>query len=218
MTRRGKRERTESDPFPASLSARLRRRLSAPEAEEEPKVVNGRPKPERSQFDHFPSKRHRPSLPPPEAAEGEAPAASSSPSLVMVTGLPYDCTVLELKSHLEVYGPISRTRIDVDCRGFVTFRSNQAAEAAIAASMDPTIGVSIRSKKVLVVRAIEDPLQAKKGVRISPTSKLLRPEMPLSKYGRSNKKLGAGTAVEITKSRAEIPSESREIVAYDDLF
>ncbi|WOL04910.1 hypothetical protein Cni_G13633 [Canna indica] len=125
MTRRGKRERPEFDPFPTSLSVRLRQRLSVSRVEEETNVV-----------------RHRPSLPPLEAVE------SSSPSLVMVTSLPYDCTVLELKSHLEVYGPISRTRIDVDCCGFVTFRSNRAVEAAISASMDPTIGVSIRSKNV----------------------------------------------------------------------
>ncbi|WOK93368.1 hypothetical protein Cni_G02065 [Canna indica] len=66
----------------------------------------------------------------------------------MVTGLPYDCTVLELKSHLEVYGPISHTRIDVDCCEFITFCSNHDTEAAISVSVDPTINVSIHSKKV----------------------------------------------------------------------
>lgn len=67
----------------------------------------------------------------------------------MVTGIPSDCTVLELKSRLEMYGPISRTRIDaVDGAGYVTFRSADSAEAAIAASLDPAFGVSIRSAKV----------------------------------------------------------------------
>lgn len=76
-------------------------------------------------------------------------SSSSTSPLVMVTGIPSDCTVLELKSRLEMYGPISRTRIDaVDGAGYVTFRSADSAEAAIAASLDPAFGVSIRSAKV----------------------------------------------------------------------
>ncbi|URD89582.1 hypothetical protein MUK42_28233 [Musa troglodytarum] len=110
-----------------------------------------RGKGERPKSDAFPaslSKRLR-RPPPTEAAEGE-PAeatAAASPSVVLVTGLPADCTVLELKSRLEIYGPISRTRIDVDGRGFVTFRSDHAAAAAISASLDPAFGVTVRSKK-----------------------------------------------------------------------
>ncbi|THU45469.1 hypothetical protein C4D60_Mb02t18260 [Musa balbisiana] len=111
-----------------------------------------RGKGERPKSDAFPAslakRLRRP--PPTEAAEGE-PAeatAAASPSVVLVTGLPADCTVLELKSRLEMYGPISRTRIDVDGRGFVTFRSDHAAEAAISASLDPAFGVTVRSKKL----------------------------------------------------------------------
>ncbi|XP_020594649.1 uncharacterized protein At1g27050 isoform X2 [Phalaenopsis equestris] len=80
-------------------------------------------------------------------AAGERGSSLSSPSSIMVTGLPLDCTVLELKSRFEMYGPISRTRIDENCSGYVTFRSDQAADAAMAASIDPTFGIAIRSSK-----------------------------------------------------------------------
>nr|CAD1827912.1 unnamed protein product [Ananas comosus var. bracteatus] len=88
-------------------------------------------------------------LPPatPAAAEGggggggassSAVASAAAPSVVIVTGLPGDCTVLELKSRLEIYGPVARTRVDAaDGVGYVTFRSAAAADAAVAASLDP---------------------------------------------------------------------------------
>jgi hypothetical protein len=60
---------------------------------------------------------------------------------------------------------------------------------------------------------------------------LLRPEPPLRKHGRSNKKLTTGELIPSTRaepdSRSVIPStraepdlttKGREIVAYDDLF
>lgn len=111
-------------------------------------------------------KRERPNNPlpslskrlrrPPEEADGEPEPAvadrrSSSPSFVMVTGLPVDCTVLELKSRLEMYGPISRIRVDVDGSGYVAFRSDRSAEAAISASLDPAFGIAIRSKRVFLL-------------------------------------------------------------------
>jgi hypothetical protein len=56
---------------------------------------------------------------------------------------------MELKSRLEAYGPIARTRIDAAAAtGHVTFRSAAAAAAAIAASLDPDCGITIGSKKV----------------------------------------------------------------------
>ncbi|KAJ8464658.1 hypothetical protein OPV22_027210 [Ensete ventricosum] len=177
---------------------------------------------ERPKSDAFPaslSKRLR-RPPPTEAAERE-PAeatAAASPSVVLVTGLPADCTVLELKSRLEMYGPISRTRIDVDGRGFVTFRSDHAAEAAISASLDLAFGVTVRSIKVAVVRG-SDPVPAKKmGAGISSSSRLLRAAMPLSRHGPSKEKLDAGETAERSKSRAEASHGGREIIAYDDLF
>ncbi|XP_073005192.1 uncharacterized protein At1g27050 [Typha latifolia] len=166
------------------------------------------------------SKRLRGPLPEPEdgeliaSGERQSSSASPSPSLVMVTGLPGDCTVLELKYRLEMYGPISRIRIDVDGSGYVTFRSAAAAESAIAASLDPALGIAIRSQKVLVVQSSDPLLHWKRAVRVSPTSKLLRGETPLRKHGRSNKKLNAEATTPTTRSGYK----GREIVAYDDLF
>jgi hypothetical protein len=78
-----------------------------------------------------------------------APVPAPQPSSVMVAGLPPGCGVIELKSRLEAYGPIARTRIDAaEATGHVTFRSAAAAAAAIAASLDPECGIIIRSKKV----------------------------------------------------------------------
>ncbi|XP_020087413.1 uncharacterized protein At1g27050 [Ananas comosus] len=157
------------------------------------------------------------------AGAPSAAAASSSagaPSVVIVTGIPGDCTVLELKSRLEIYGPVARTRVDAaDGVGYVTFRSAAAADAAVAASLDPARGVAIRSKKVFVVRA-SDPLQQwKTGVGASPSlSKLLRRETPLSKHGRSNKKLNPNTTIPSEQREPDLSFKGREIVAYDDLF
>lgn len=148
-------------------------------------------------------------------AGGERGSSSSMPATVMVTGLPLDCTVLELKSRFEMYGPISRTRIDDNCSGYVTFRVDQAAEAAIAASINPTFGVAIRSSKLQVVRASDPVSHWRIGVGASYTSKLVRPEKPLSRHGRSKKQIFSGT---IAKPESELSYTEREIRAYDDLF
>ncbi|KAH0454997.1 hypothetical protein IEQ34_016921 [Dendrobium chrysotoxum] len=177
------------------------------------------------------SKRGKPNLPsslakrfrlPPadgEAVElspsGERGSSSSSPSAVMVTGLPSDCTVLELKSRFEMYGPISRTRIDENCCGYVTFRFDQAAVAAIAASIDPTFGIAIRSSKLQVVRASDPVTHWRIGVRSS-TSKLVQPVRPLSRLGRSKKQIIPGTIA--AKNGSESTYTEREIKTYDDLF
>ncbi|KAK8961389.1 hypothetical protein KSP40_PGU018194 [Platanthera guangdongensis] len=141
---------------------------------------------------------------------------SSSLSAVMVSGLPLDCTVLELKYRLEMYGSISRIRIDPNCSGYVTFRSNQSAEAAIAASVDPQFGISIRSSKLLVARASDPVAHWRLGVRASSTSKLLRAEKPLSRHGRTKKQIIPGTLV--TKKVPQLSYAERKIRAYDDLF
>ncbi|PKU68345.1 uncharacterized protein At1g27050 [Dendrobium catenatum] len=150
------------------------------------------------------------------SASGQRGSSSSSPSAVMVTGLPSDCTVLELKSRFEMYGPISRTRIDENCFGYVTFRFDQAAEAAIAASIDPTFGIAIRTSKLQVVRASDPVTHWRIGVRSSSTSKLVRSERPLSRLGRSKKQIIPGTIA--AKNGSESSYTEREIKAYDDLF
>ncbi|XP_020594642.1 uncharacterized protein At1g27050 isoform X1 [Phalaenopsis equestris] len=149
-------------------------------------------------------------------AAGERGSSLSSPSSIMVTGLPLDCTVLELKSRFEMYGPISRTRIDENCSGYVTFRSDQAADAAMAASIDPTFGIAIRSSKLQVVRASDPVTHWRIGVGASSTSKLVRPGKPLSKLGRTKKPIFSGTIT--AKNGPELSHTERKIRAYDDLF
>ncbi|OWM75991.1 uncharacterized protein At1g27050 [Punica granatum] len=183
------------------------------------------------------SKRRRPLPRPPldpsssvAGADDDAPTSKPSPPpAVVAMGLPPNCSVLDLKSRFEIYGPISRIRIDRDEVGYITFRSKDSAVAAIAASLDPSFGISIDSKPVQVSWA-NDPL-AQWGVgvginrgigsRSSSSSKLLKAEVPLSKYGRANKL--ASTIVNpqastSSDSTLEVPFRGREIVAYDDIL
>lgn len=64
-----------------------------------------------------------------------------------------------------------------------------------------------------------------------PYSRLLRPEPPLRKHGRSNKKLttgelspntrprpDSGSVIPSTRAEPDLSTKGREIVAYDDLF
>ncbi|XP_051226194.1 uncharacterized protein At1g27050 [Lolium perenne] len=134
-----------------------------------------------------------------------APAPAPQPSSVMVAGLPPGCGVMELKSRLEAYGPIARTRIDAAAAtGHVTFRSAAAAAAAIAASLDPECGITIGSKKVLVVQASEVPNDQKTVVQSDPTD--------ATKNG-----VGDASAI-LSRLGPRAIHKSREIVAYDDLF
>lgn len=72
------------------------------------------------------------------------------PPALVVSGLPAECSVLDLKSRFEIYGSISRIRIvDRDGLAYVMYRAKDSAEAAIAASLDPSFGITIDSKKVL---------------------------------------------------------------------
>lgn len=133
---------------------------------------------------------------------------TNASSLVLVGGLPDGCTVLELKSRFEMYGAISRIRID-GSSGFITFRSQDSARAAISASLDSAFGITVRSRKVHVC-PVTDPSA---GMKFSP-SRLLRAEVPLSKHGRSNKKITAA----VTGRVMGMPFKEREIIAYDDIL
>ena len=97
------------------------------------------------------AKRRRPSLLElPDSASRDAPATKhSSPAAVLVIGLSPECSVLDVKSRFEIYGCISRIRIDRDGVGYITFRSKDSADAAITASLDPFFGITIDSKRVL---------------------------------------------------------------------
>ncbi|KAM3351851.1 hypothetical protein ACQJBY_023625 [Aegilops geniculata] len=159
-----------------------------------------------------PEKRRRGSLEsmPAELEAASAPvpvsAAAPQPSVVMVAGLPPGCGVIELKSRLEAYGPIARTRIDAAAAtGHVTFRSAAAATAAIAASLDPECGITIGSKKVLVVQASEVPNNLTSVVQSDPADV-------------SNNIANDALAITSSRIAPETIHKVREIVAYDDLF
>ncbi|KAL2349307.1 hypothetical protein Fmac_003307 [Flemingia macrophylla] len=180
----------------------------------------------RSYFSrHDASKRRRPL---PEPAEEERPTASRTPpSAVVVMGLPQDCSVLDLKSRFEIYGAISRIRIDRDAVGYITYRSKESADAAIAAGLDPSFGITVHSKKVQVLWATDPLVMWREGVGNSKDkgsmSKLVRAELPLSKHGRGKRvssTIGNTNRSENSSvsSVLEVPFKGREIVAYDDIL
>ncbi|KAK7309561.1 hypothetical protein RJT34_06391 [Clitoria ternatea] len=172
------------------------------------------------------SKRRRP-LPEPKEEEERPTTRPAPPSAVVVMGLPQDCSVLDLKSRFEIYGKISRIRIDRDAVGYITYRSKDAADAAIAAGLDPSFGITVNSKKVQVLWATDPLAMWREGVGNNKDkgsmSKLVRGELPLSKHGRGNR---LASAIANTKrgedssgsSVLEVPFRGREIVAYDDIL
>ncbi|KAG2320888.1 hypothetical protein Bca4012_056085 [Brassica carinata] len=188
------------------------------------------------------SKRRRPWAPPPppsletdEIIDKPTPKLPPPPAL-LVTGLPANCSVLELKSRFEIYGSISRIRIDEDGVGSVSYRTAESAEAAIAGSHEPSFGISIDSRKLEVAWATDPSVTWKEGVKVgeekektspSLSSKLLRAEMSLRKHGRRNRL--ASTIVNPRSKNADVdgsPSPARrrevvidrDIVAYDDIL
>ncbi|KAF8049579.1 hypothetical protein N665_2177s0007 [Sinapis alba] len=158
------------------------------------------------------------------------------PPALLVTGLPANCSVLELKSRFEIYGSISRIRIDKDGIGSVSYRTAESAEAAIAGSHEPSFGISIDSKKLEVAWATDPLVTWKEGVKVgeekektsspSLSSKLLRAEISLRKHGRRNRL--ASTIVNPRSKNADVDGSQspatrrdvidRDIVAYDDIL
>ncbi|XP_010552598.1 PREDICTED: uncharacterized protein At1g27050 [Tarenaya hassleriana] len=163
-------------------------------------------------------------------------AKPPSPPGLVITGLPDHCSVLELKSRFEIYGSISRIRVDRDGSGSVSFRTAESAEAAIAASLEPS-GISIDSKRLEVMWATDPLVKWREGVTggkekrktapsLSSSSKLLRPEMPLRRHGRNNKLASAivdpksitNDVVSASASVSGTEFTRREVVAYDDIL
>ncbi|KAI3714250.1 hypothetical protein L1987_72847 [Smallanthus sonchifolius] len=147
---------------------------------------------------------------------------------VFITGLSSGCSVLDLKSRFEIYGSISRTRVDSGGVAYITFRSRDAAESAISASRDPSFGITLNSARVQVTWASDPVPEWREGVKkgSSSSSKLLKPELPLSRHGRGNR---LGSAIvssrdenddgEITiDNKKNVASRGREMVAYDDIL
>ncbi|KAJ9549097.1 hypothetical protein OSB04_021640 [Centaurea solstitialis] len=188
-------------------------------------------------------KRRRPLPSDPAAATDDyfpdqppSSADTNTNTAVVVAGLSSDCSVLDVKSRFEIYGSISRTRMDAGGFAYVTFRSRDAAESAIAASLDPSFGITLNSNRVQVMWANDPVPQWREGVKkkeASSSSKLLKPELPLSRHGRGNKlgsaivnyrdeKNDGNTTVNNEKNGGRkglnVPSRGREIVAYDDIL
>lgn len=183
------------------------------------------------------SKRRRPFARPPQpTANDDLPdkpvAKPPPPPGLVIMGLPHDCSVLDLKSRFEIYGSISRIRIDRDGVGCIAYRTMDSAEAAIAAALDPSFGITIDSKKVKVMWATDPLAQWREGVGVgggnkerttSSSSKLLRGEVPLSRHGRGNKLASAIVNPRSSNEGRPMPMverafKGREIVAYDDIL
>ncbi|KAK4254038.1 hypothetical protein QN277_009471 [Acacia crassicarpa] len=103
--------------------------------------------------------------------------------------MPLDCSVLDLKSQFESHCTISCIRIDRDGVGYFTYRIQEYADAAIAAALAPSFGITISSKMVQVLLATDPLAMWREGVGDSnkekgSRSKLVRAEIPLSRHGR----------------------------------
>ncbi|KAF7809181.1 ultraviolet-B receptor UVR8-like [Senna tora] len=159
-----------------------------------------------------------------DADDAKFTTRPAPPSAVVVMGLPLDCSVLDLKSRFEIYGPISRIRIDRDAVGYITYRSKESADAAIAAAVDPSFGITINSKRVQVLWATDPLAMWREGIgnnkEKGSMSKLLRPEVPLRRHGRGNKLASAVVNPKTSEgsSGVDVPFKGREIVAYDDIL
>lgn len=100
----------------------------------------------------FPKRRR----PPPTDAVSDDPLPSNNsssttkqqPGNVVVVGVPTDCSVLDLKSRFEIYGSISRTRMDPNGLAYITFRSYDSAQSAVNAAVDSSFPITLHSKPV----------------------------------------------------------------------
>ncbi|KAH9606846.1 hypothetical protein KSS87_020254 [Heliosperma pusillum] len=169
-------------------------------------------------------KRRRPRSPSPEDKPQDKPAA---PPALLILGLPSGCSVLDLKARFEIYGPISRIRINPLGVGSISFRTFSAADSAVAASLDPSFPISIDSHPVQVMWASENKdddagenVNEKRRTN-SNLSKLLKRETPLSGHGRVKRLSSAIVNPNTTISQSTVldpPFKHREIVAYDDIL
>ncbi|XP_052173303.1 uncharacterized protein At1g27050 [Diospyros lotus] len=176
------------------------------------------------------TKRRRPPPPSPPHADLPPTSSSKSPATVVVTGLPPDSSLLDIRSRFQIYGCISRTSIRHTGVAYITFRSKDSAMAAVAASLDPSFGITLHSKPLSVTWATDPVPQWREGVLhkdgsnysslSASSSKLVRAEVPLSRHGRGNK---LGSAIVNPRNNSsvaglDVPSKGREIVAYDDIL
>ncbi|KAI7743358.1 hypothetical protein M8C21_006655 [Ambrosia artemisiifolia] len=183
-------------------------------------------------YNHPKRRRPHPTDPPTDYFPDQPSSSAAAPTntAVVITGLSSACSVLDLKSRFEIYGPISRTRMDPDGVAYVTFRSRESAESAVSASLDPSFGITLNSTRVQVMWASDPVPQWREGVKkaSSSSSKLLKPELPLSRHGRGSKIGSAiansrdeksdGSETVKNSGRLNVASRGREMVAYDDIL
>ncbi|KAK9750839.1 hypothetical protein RND81_02G225600 [Saponaria officinalis] len=172
-------------------------------------------------------KRRRPPPPRPPSPDDKPQDKPAAPPALLVLGLPTGCSVLDLKARFEIYGSISRIRIDPHGVGSVSFRTFDAADSAVAAALDPSFGISLDSHRLQVMWASEktdgdaEYDNEGRGRRNSNSSKLLKGETPLSRHGKGNRLSSAIVNPNTTVSNSAVldpPFKAREIVAYDDIL
>ncbi|KAK4423777.1 hypothetical protein Salat_1960600 [Sesamum alatum] len=171
-------------------------------------------------------KRRRPL--PLDAAAGEdavddsstSSTAAKAPTSVVVIGVPAECSVLDLKSRFEMYGPISRTRMEPNGVAYINFRSNDAANP-------PSMRLEIQ---VFRVNPALNSSTGDVGERSSSTMEgRTWPEGRIiikANENKSNKNTNgdatnddnANSADAVGNSGLDGSFKGREIVAYDDIF
>ncbi|EPS59726.1 homeobox transcription factor, partial [Genlisea aurea] len=156
-------------------------------------------------------------------------SVSKAPTMVVVIGVPEECSVLDLKSRFEAYGPISRTRMEPGGVAYVNFRSSEAAQSAVAAAQDSSFPVTLHSipVQVLLGSSSDQVLVGRRGDNQGLFSRLVRGEVPLRRQGRRGNSTLVSTVVKPKEEEeegggGEISSglqggfKGREIVGYDD--
>ncbi|KAL9272157.1 hypothetical protein AKJ16_DCAP21833 [Drosera capensis] len=183
----------------------------------------GRKRGRLNPYSHFSTHPKRRRFPPSLTTEFPDPPPTTRPPpppAIIVIGLPQDLSILNLKSRFEIYGPISRIRLDSHSLGFITFRTLAAAEAAVAAASETESGIMVDATRVQVVwddgRGGGE--GGGEGRRFS--SKLVRAERPLSRLGRGNRLIPRGSGAGRGGGGSDVGGgfEGREIVAYDDIL
>ncbi|KAF3682758.1 putative galactose oxidase-like [Capsicum annuum] len=95
-------------------------------------------------------KRRRPTPTTEDSLPSENNSTSSTkqqpPASVVVIGVPSECSVLDIKSRFEIYGSISRTRIEPNGLAHITFRNNDSAQSAVEAAVDTSFPITLHSK------------------------------------------------------------------------
>ncbi|XP_078436782.1 homeobox leucine zipper protein [Wolffia australiana] len=168
--------------------------------------------------DDIPTKRQRGGRRTEVEPSNNSNSVFSESAEVLVSNLPPECTVLELKSRMEMFGPVARIRIDSGQGiGYVKFRTLEHAQSAVDAAGNPRLGVEIGSQKVQVRLDSDAAPELPPTLPVSRQSKLVSPELPLRRRGRVNRLLIEGR-LNFGNSESNTNHSGRQIVGYDDIL